>query len=132
MSGSLQQSLVSLLVALTGVGGVQLIIFLMKRKTELKALDRTSGGALLEQQGAFADRLSAAQDAALQRVDKLEAKLRDQQEERLRQDNEFIAQLARVNQQNAQLLAQIMGLQNDINIANLQIANLKKQLETSP
>lgn len=110
---------------LTSVGVVQLVIFLIKRKSELSALDRTSSKPLLEEQGAFIDRVVAAETKASLRVAELEIELK-------RRSDEFIINLERVTEQNRRLVHEVSSLRTDVDVARLQLDSLRRRLNLAP
>jgi hypothetical protein len=113
--------LLQILAIVVGSGMVQLLIFLLKRRGELSALDRTSSKPLLEGQGAFIDRLAAAEIKALARVSVLEARI-----EAMTLD--FAEKMQISNAERHRMAVQLAELRSDLDVARAQIEGLRAEL----
>jgi hypothetical protein len=105
----------------TGGGLVQLLIFLLRRRSDLSALDRTSSKPLLEEQGAFVDRLVASETKAQTRIDALEA-------QRDADSKDFAERVRLVTRENKRLSAEVARVRVDLDIALGQVEELRRQL----
>jgi chromosome segregation ATPase len=117
------QMLLGIITVATGGSLVQLVIFLIKRRATLSALDTEATAPLLEQQGALVDRLAAAELKALKRVESLE-------EQQRARDQEFTATMEISNRERARLNSEVASLRTEVDIARRQIADLTDQLRS--
>ncbi len=135
-----QQLLLQVIGLIIGGGTVQLVIFLLRRRSELKALDRTSEASLLTGASDFMARMQVergADRADLQRLREEAQKDRERFEEQIAQlrvarEQErrgLIAQLTRANEENGQLHSMIAQLRVELNIAKRQIDQLQSLLD---
>lgn len=118
------QLILGVLTVAVGGGSVQLLIFLLKRRGELKALDRTSQATEREGQGAFIDRVFVSEERASKRADQLEEQIRQAQVD-------FADQMKLQRRENARLSAKVASLSTDLGIAQRQVGELTRQLDTA-
>lgn len=123
ISGVGQLALGVLTVAVGG-SAVQLVIFLLRRRSELNALDRTAAATEREGQGAFIDRVFVSEERANKRADQLEEQMRLHQ-------TEFADQMKLQRRENARLSAKVASLSTDLGIAQRQVGELTRQLDTA-
>lgn len=121
MSVGVQGFLLQILALVMGGSVVQLVIFLIRRRSELSALDRTSSKPLLEEQGAFIDRLTAAEAKERSRVTVLEARI-----EAMTID--FAERMRISNNERQRMIGEIASLRSDLDIARAQIESLQTEL----
>lgn len=122
MGAGVQGFLLQILALVMGGSLVQLVIFLLRRRSELHALDRTSSKPLLEEQGAFIDRLAAAETKALARVALLEQKI-----DAMTLD--FAERMQMANTERNRLVAQMASLQSELDMARTQVETLRAAVE---
>ncbi len=125
-------SAVLLGVIQVAVGGtlVQLIIFLLRRRAEIKKLDaeaKTTGATgsalLVDSATAYAVRLQERDVELTARVDKLETKLDEEQQRSL-------AAAAIAHEEINRLTQIVAQLRVDLDIANGQVDRLRRELST--
>lgn len=121
LGGGVSGFALQILALVTGGSIVQLIIFLIRRRSELGALDRTSSKPLLEEQGAFIDRLAAAETKALARVSTLENRI-----ELMTLDFAEKMNISSIERQ--RLSSNLAAVRSDLDTALAQIDNLRIQL----
>jgi uncharacterized protein YhaN len=113
--------LLQILAIAVGGGMVQLIIFLLRRRGELHALDRTSSKPLLEEQGAFIDRLATAETKALARVAMLETRV-----ESMTMD--FAEKLQVSNRERQRIVAELASVRSELDICRAQVEVLRRKI----
>ena len=106
---------------LVGGGTIQLVIALIRRKGELKALDRTSAAPLLDSAGALVDRLAAQEVKALGRVTELEERISKMTLDFAEKTNQSIVERRRLG-------AELAAVRSDLDIAKAQIEGLRNEL----
>lgn len=141
MAGAIGQGfLLQILAIAVGGGTVQLIIFLLRRRSELKSLDRNSEASLLTGASDFMASMQAARAEDLKRIKELEdSSKRDRaafnaaftqlKTEKQHERTSLISQLSRANDENARLQSVVSQLQTDLNIAKGQITRMQHMLD---
>jgi hypothetical protein len=114
--------ILGIITVATGGSLVQLAIFLMRRKGELKALDTTATVPLIEQQGAFVDRVAAANEL-------LTKQLKESDERQKAELKEFTAQLERSSEERDRLANDVARMRTELGIRGRQIETLESQLQ---
>lgn len=118
------QFVLSAIAIMVGGGSVQLFIFLLKRRGELKALDRTSEATERGGQADFIDRVFVSEEKANKRADRLEEQMKQYQVE-------FADQTKLQRRENARLSSKVASLSTDLSIAQRQVVELQRQLDTA-
>jgi septal ring factor EnvC (AmiA/AmiB activator) len=113
--------LLQVLAVAVGGGTVQLLIFLLKRRTELRALDRTSEASLLSASITDGQTLRAE-------IAELKEEVRQIRAERDQARESAAAQLETAHRENRRLTYEIATLRTDLDIATRQIEDLKASL----
>jgi hypothetical protein len=107
---------------ITGGGIVQLIVFLLRRRSEITALDKTASAPLLTSANELIVRLEASEARAGLRVDELTSRLASEQRSSI--------ELLRVaNDENLRLGSEIAKLRVDLGISQRQIKELEFQFD---
>lgn len=121
---------VNIATGATSVAIVQLVMFLVKRRAELKQMDtsnlateRTSAEPLLKGWEAIAGELKESAKEAVSRADKVEKRM---DEERA----EFRASLERAHAENGRLRQEVAQLRTDNDILTRQVGELRRQLRS--
>lgn len=121
---------VNIATGITSVGTVQLLIFLLKRKSELKQIDtsnlateRTSAEPLLKGWEAMAGELKESAKEAVARADRVEQRMDAERAE-------FRASLERAHAENKRLRGEVAQLRTDNDILTEQVDQLRRQLRS--
>lgn len=105
---------------------VQLLIFLLRRRSEIRALDRGSDAGLLTSATELIAKQQADSDSLRHEVVRLGDSHRDLQESMTKERAHFTHQLAIAHQENVRLSAEVARLRVDHDIATRQIAELRR------
>lgn len=113
-----------ILAAFTGLvcsGSVQLGIFLLKRKAELRGLDAKSNATALDSANTYIQTLQAGDKALREERDSLKAELNDERQA-------SAEALANAQREVTRLSAELGRAQSDLSVARSQIDELTRQL----
>jgi len=114
---------------IVSVGTVQLVIYLLRRKSDMKALDRTSGASLLTGASDHAAMLQAHITRLETRLDKVEENHALEKQEWQRERNRLIQQLNLANEEIVRLQGINVRQQTELNIATRQNQELQRLLD---
>lgn len=121
---------INIATGITSVGTVQLLIFLLRRRSELKQLDtanlaseRTSAEPLLKGWETIAQELKVSAKEAVDRANKVEERMDDER-------REFRASLERAHAENSRLRQEVAQLRTDNDILTRQVEQLQRQLRS--
>lgn len=120
------QFLLSVAAIATGGGFVQLLIFLLKRRSEIRALDRGSDAGLLTSANELISRQQADSDALRKEITRLSGAHRDLEAAIAAERVHFTRQMDIAHAENARLGGQVAQLRTDLDIANRQIGELRR------
>lgn len=130
LDAALPQWAINIATGITSVGTVQLVIFLLRRRAELKqmdasvvASDRTSAEPLLRGWEAIAGELKSAAKESLDRANKVEQRMDAERKE-------FTHSLEQAHAENLRLRGEVAGLRTDLDIATRQVEQLQRQLRS--
>lgn len=112
------QIILTIISVAAGGGLLKFLTFLIQRRSALAALDRTSSQPLLQEYGAFADRLTTAEKAALEKATVLERRLVLEQEI-------YRQSIIKLSEENTELSKKIAHLTNEIGLARREIHELR-------
>ena len=118
-----------------GGGSVQLLLFLLRRRSELRQLDTASdvntSAAAANQAKVYETQVKLLQeDGAVWRgqVNDFQAKVDRLEEERNREHRDFARQLRDAHSENTRLATRLAQLQTDLDIAERQVTELRRRL----
>lgn len=120
-SSSPSQFALQVVALITGGGIIQLIVYLLKRRSEITALDRTSAEPLLTKQDAFIDRLQLSEVKAQGLVAQLEERIANER-------RDFTSSLAVAHRENDRISAEVARIRTDLDIAARQVEELRRRL----
>jgi hypothetical protein len=121
VSPQAQQLLLGIVTVALGGSVVQLIIYFLRRRSEMRALDKTSTAPLLDSAQGLIGAYKEASQRATERLDRFQAQMEQK-------DIEHSASMRRIQEENRRMAVEISRLQTDLAIANGQIEQLMRQL----
>lgn len=122
------QFILQVLAVLLGGAGVQLVIFLLRRRAEIRNLNTSSEGALVNSANQLVDRLQVDAVSARGEIARLSKRADDMQEQHSQERAEYTRRLEAVRGESNRLSGEIARLRTDLDIAHRQIEQLRDQL----
>jgi hypothetical protein len=122
--------ILQVLGGIMSVGTVQLVIYLLKRKGELKALDRTSESSLLTGASDFAGQLTARIESQDKLVSRLEDKITKLEESHEKEREELVEELRTANREIKRLRGVIVRQETELRIAQGNNEELRRLLDS--
>lgn len=122
--------LLTVLSVFLGGGAVQLLIFFVRRKSDIKALDRTSEASMLSGASEFTAQLQARLSALDNTNSNMEAKLVQLNERHEVERQELIDSMKAANREITRLRNAVIRLETELHIAlghNKQLQEILKQ-----
>jgi chromosome segregation ATPase len=107
-----------------GGGSVQMGIFLLKRRSELRSLDATSGSTALTSANEYIATLQGGEKAVREELDRMQARTQTMQKEWDIERAELTAALENESRQVARLSAYLARCKADLAVADSQIEEL--------
>jgi predicted nucleic acid-binding Zn-ribbon protein len=111
-----------------GGGAVQLTIFILRRRSELKNLDATSGSTALTSANTYIGTLQAGEAAARLEIQKLQVRLDAAEAKREDEDRRSTRIINAGRDEIDRLTADLARTRSNLAIANAQINELEQQL----
>lgn len=110
-----------------GGGSVQMAIFLLKRRSELRSLDATAGSTALTSANAYISTLQSGEKAIREELDKLQSRF-DTAKKQWDSERATLAEDADNQRQQARRLTRELGrCKADLEVAELHIQELTRQ-----
>jgi uncharacterized protein YhaN len=112
-------------VAIFAAGGLlPLVIFLLRRKSELRNLDSTSRQVEREGESSFIDRVLASEKKTSERANELEDQIKAQRKD-------FTRDMQVLQGENERLSTEVAKFRTDLGIAQRQVKELERQLSNA-
>ena len=108
----------------TGGGFIQLLIFILKRRSELRNLDATSGSAALTSANSYIATLQRGENAMRNELDKTRARIESMQKQWDSERAALTDALHNERRQVARLATDLARYQTDLAVADARIAEL--------
>lgn len=108
----------------TGGGFIQLLIFIFKRRSELRNLDATSGSAALTSANSYIATLQTGENAMRDELDKMRARIESMQKQWDIERATLTDALHNERRQVGRLAADLARYQADLAVAHARIAEL--------
>ena len=137
MSNISSAFILQILAIALGGGTVQLCIFLLRRRSELRKLntdsDATISTSYKEQVASYKEQVLQLKDDGTtyrEQLRDLQAKVDRLETRHVQAQRDFTSQLNDAQAENTRLTTQVARLHTDLGIANRQVAELERQLGT--
>ena len=124
MSGDTLRFILQVAAIATGGGFIQLLIFVLKRRSELRNLDATSGSAALASANSYIATLQTGENAVRGQLDKMHADVRAMQKQWDVERAALTDALDNERRQVARLAADLARYRADLAVADARIAEL--------
>lgn len=137
MSGISGAFVLQIIAIALGGGTVQLCIFLLRRRSELRQLntssDATVSTSYKEQVASYKEQVLQLKDDGTmyrEQLRDLQAKIDRLETKHLQAQRDFTSQLTDAQAENTRLTTQVARLRTDLGIAQRQVTELERQLGT--
>lgn len=125
MSGDTLRFILQVAAVATGGGFIQLLIFVLKRRSELRNLDATSGSAALASANSYIATLQTGENAMRSQLDKAHADIRGVMQKQWDVERAALTDaLDNERRQVARLAADLARYRTDLAVADARIAEL--------
>lgn len=114
-----------------GGGSVQMAIFLLKRRSELRSLDATAGSTALTSANEYIATLQGGEKAMRDELDKVQARIQAMQREWDNERAELTVALENESRQVARLSGYLARCKADLSVAESQLEELTHHSRTS-
>jgi chromosome segregation ATPase len=114
-----------------GGGSVQMAIFLLKRRSELRSLDATAGSTALTSANAYIATLQGGEKAMREELDKVQARIQAMQREWDNERADLTVALENEGRQVARLSGYLARCKADLSVAESQLEELTPHSRTS-
>jgi Skp family chaperone for outer membrane proteins len=114
-----------------GGGSVQMAIFLLKRRSELRSLDATAGSTALTSANEYIATLQGGEKAMRDELDKVQARIQAMQREWDNERAELTVALENESRQVARLSGYLARCKADLSVAQSQLEELTHHSRTS-
>lgn len=128
VNGDVARLLLSVLTVFMGGGAVQLLIFLLRRRAELRQLSTTSEVNQATAAETLIRRLQEDGATYREQVAGLHTKLERLEDRHVQAQRDFAAQLRDAHIENTRLVTRVAQLQTDLDIAGRQLDELRWRL----
>jgi chromosome segregation ATPase len=114
-----------------GGGSVQMAIFLLKRRSELRSLDATAGSTALTSANEYIATLQGGEKATRDELDKVQARIQAMQREWDNERADLTVALENESRQVARLSGYLARCKADLSVAESQLEELTHHSRTS-
>jgi hypothetical protein len=114
-----------------GGGSVQMAIFLLKRRSELRSLDATAGSTALTSANEYIATLQGGEKAMREELDKVQARIQAMQREWDNERADLTVALENESRQVARLSGYLARCKADLSVAESQLEELTHHSRTS-
>jgi chromosome segregation ATPase len=114
-----------------GGGSVQMAIFLLKRRSELRSLDATAGSTALTSANEYIATLQGGEKAMREELDKVQARIQAMQREWDNERADLTVALENEGRQVARLSGYLARCKADLSVAESQLEELTPHSRTS-
>jgi chromosome segregation ATPase len=114
-----------------GGGSVQMAIFLLKRRSELRSLDATAGSTALTSANEYIATLQGGEKAMRKELDKVQARIQAMQREWDNERADLTVALENESRQVARLSGYLARCKADLSVAESQLEELTHHSRTS-
>lgn len=114
-----------------GGGSVQMAIFLLKRRSELRSLDATAGSTALTSANEYIATLQGGEKAMREELDKVQARIQAMQREWDNERADLTVALENEGRQVARLSGYLARCKADLSVAESQLEELTHHSRTS-
>ncbi len=124
MSGDTLRFILQVAAVATGGGFIQLLIFVLKRRSELRNLDATSGSAALASANSYITTLQTGENSMRDQLDKTHSHIKEMQKQWDIERAALTDALDNERRQVARLAADLARYRADLTVADARIAEL--------